>query len=244
MEEEIIKLIKEYFGLSFLIGLILVGFFIFLVIWAVSIYFKIKKIDRLPCDKHSEKLELLTSISTKLGTLPCADHKSQLERQVDKHGSIETSISSINTSITYMQKSIDSLTQSLQRNKGIITDPFTQTHSPLSITSIGYDMIRNLGIDEIFENNWMRIRYLIEENTKSQNPYDIQQFCIEQAVVYPDKFLSENELNKIKLDAYHTGNSLTSYMKVIAIMARDRYFEENGINIIDVDTYDPNFPTG
>ena len=105
-------------------------------------------------------------------------------------------------------------------------------------------MVNKLGIYEMFDNNWMRIKFLIEENAQSKNPYDIQQFCIEQAVVFPEKFLKEEELAKIKLDAYNSGSSLTSYMKVIAVMARDRYFEEKGINVTDVDIYDPNIPSG
>ncbi len=66
-------------------------------------------------------------------------------------------------------------------------------------------MVNKLGIYEMFDNNWMRIKFLIEENAQSKNPYDIQQFCIEQAVVFPEKFLKEEELAKIKLDAYNLG---------------------------------------
>jgi hypothetical protein len=244
MYETFANLIKDHLGLAFLIGLLCVGGFIFLIWWTCSMYHKMKNIEKLPCSAHSDKLDVLSSISEKINNLPCQDHKLKIEKQIDKHGSIESSISSINTSITYMQKSIDSLTQSLQRNKGIITDPFTQTRSPLSITPNGYVMIQKLGVNEMFENNWSRIKLLIEENTLSKNPYDIQQFCLEQAVVFPEKFLKDEELVKIKMDAYTTGSSLTSYMKVIAVMARDRYFEENGINVTDVDIYDPNIPSG
>lgn len=72
------------------------------------------------------------------------------------------------------------------------------------------------------------------------NPYDIQQYCIEQAVVFPEKFLLENDLNKIKMDAYNSGNSLTSYMKVVAVLSRDLYFKKYNINLEEVDRNDPN----
>lgn len=244
MNELLANLMKDNFGLSFLIGLILVSALIFLIWWARGMYDRVKNMDNLPCSAHTQKLEALSTILAKLEGLPCADHKLKIESQTDKHTNIETSISRIDTSISFMQKNIESLTQSLQRNKGIITDPFTQTHSPLSITAVGYEMVNKLGIYEMFDNNWMRIKFLIEENAQSKNPYDIQQFCIEQAVVFPEKFLKEEELAKIKLDAYNSGSSLTSYMKVIAVMARDRYFEEKGINVTDVDIYDPNIPSG
>lgn len=244
MKEIIANLIKDNLGLSFIIGLVVIAALIFFIWWARGVYEKVRKMDSLPCEGHTQKLELLSSISSKLSNLPCADHKLKIENQTDRHTNIETSISRIDTSISFMQKNIESLTQSLQRNKGIITDPFTQTHSPLSITPNGYEMVQKLGILEMFENNWLRIRFLIEENAQSKNPYDIQQFCIEQAVVFPEKFLKEEELAKVKMDAYNTGSSLTSYMKVIAVMARDRYFEENNINVNDVDIYDPNIPEG
>ena len=134
-----------------------------------------------------------------------------------------------------MQKSIDSLAQSLQSNHKVIADPFTQTHSPLSITEKGHEMIKRIGMDKMFESNWERIKKLIEECSESKNPYDIQQFCMQQAVVFPEKFLSEKQLDTLKTDAYNTGIPLTSYMKVLAVLSRDRYFKENGIDISEVD---------
>lgn len=69
--------------------------------------------------------------------------------------------------------------------------------------------------------------------------YDIQEFLIQQAVVYPEKFLQPEEIDKIKLDAYNTGVNIVPYMKVIAILARDRYFSEHNILVEDVDKHDP-----
>lgn len=239
MEELITKFIQEYFGLAFLLGLLLVAGFIFLIWWARGIYDKTKKIDELPCASHTQKLDSLISLSTKLEGLPCGDHQHKLENQMNKHSNIETAISKIETSISFMQKSIDGLSQNLQKNRGIITDPFTQRRSPLTITEPGYEMVNRLGILDMVENNWLRIRLFIEENAQSRNPYDIQQFCIEQAVVFPEKFLQEEEINKIKLDAYLNGEALSSYMKVIAVLARDRYFEEHDIDIADIDKHAP-----
>ena len=92
----------------------------------------------------------------------------------------------------------------------------------------------------MFEVNWERIGTLIEKEAGSKNPYDIQQFCIEQAVVFPEKFLSEEQVNVLKTDAYKMGLPLTSYMNVVAVMARDRYFKEHGIDVSEVDKTAPN----
>ncbi len=51
--------------------------------------------------------------------------------------------------------------------------------------------------------------------------------------MFPEKFVTEGELDKIKVDAYKTGDMLLSYMKVFAVLARDRYFVENGIEVED-----------
>ena len=53
---------------------------------------------------HTQKLEALSTILAKLEGLPCADHKLKIESQTDKHTNIETSISRIDTSISFMQK--------------------------------------------------------------------------------------------------------------------------------------------
>ena len=142
-----------------------------------------------------------------------------------KYTGIEQRLINIETDINYMQKIIDSLSQLLQ--------------SSHSITDKGYEMIRRIGLDAMFESNWNRIRNLIEEESESKNPYDIQQFCMQQSVVFPEKFLDEKQLNLLKTDAYNTGIPLTSYMKVLAVLSRDRYFKEYGIDVSEVDINTP-----
>lgn len=238
MEDMILEFIKEHFGIAFLLAVAIFLAFGYLIWWTSKMYFKMQKIDSLPCDRYTDKLEAMSTITSKLETLPCLEHGHKIDNQVEKHNTLEVSISKLNTSIEYMQKSIDSLSQSLQNNNKLIIDPFTQTHSPLQITEQGRTMIERIGISKMFENNWEKINTIIADNCKSMNPYDIQQFLIEQAVVFPENFLSEQELNKIKIDAYNMGISLTSYMKVIAVMSRDRYFKENNIDVSDIDKYE------
>lgn len=89
---------------------------------------------------------------------------------------------------------------------------------------------RRVGMQAMFDENWERIRPLIDECVSDKNPYDIDQFCQEQSVVFPEKFLKKNQLDVLKADAYREGLTLTSYMRVIAVLSRDRYLEIHGMN--------------
>lgn len=189
----------------------MVAALIFLIWWARGVYERVRAIQNLPCKQNTEKI----------------DH------HIGKHGEVDVAISKLETSITYMQKSIDSLAQSLQNNNKIIIDPFTQSHSPIAITDQGHEMMKRLSVEQMFEDNWSRIKLLIEQNAASKNPYDIQQYCLEQAIVFPEKFLQPEEIDKLKMDAYEKGLPLTSYMRVMAILARDRYFQEHHIDVVD-----------
>lgn len=199
MEETINKIIIEHLGLSVFIFLVVIVGIVLVSIWCHTIYLKVKKIDELPCDKHQDKM---------------ATHDNAVTR--------------IETAITYLTKEIDNAISTFQR-QNIKTDGFTQTHSPLSITEQGWEMVRRLGLEEMFEDNWPRIKELINGGVPNKNAYDIDDFCIKTAVVFPEKFLSGANIAVLKDDAFKNGLTLTSYMKVVAVMARDRYFKENGM---------------
>lgn len=199
MEDVINEFIKEHFGLSVIIITAVIIGIISITWWCANIYSKVKKIDSLPCDNHKNKM---------------SEH--------------DKAVTSLNTSVTYLAKEIDTAMRMFQQ-QNIKTDGFTQTKSPLSITDEGKEMIKRLGVDKMFESNWPRIRELINTEVKDKNAYDIDAFCVQQAVVFPEKFLSENEISVLKDDAFKNGLTLTSYMKVIAVLSRERYIQENHI---------------
>ncbi|KAA6304278.1 hypothetical protein EZS27_044075 [termite gut metagenome] len=87
-----------------------------------------------------------------------------------------------------MQKSIDTLMQYLQKNNNIATDTYTKSKSPLSITDEGYAVVKKFGIDKMIERNWDKTTQYINDNLKSNNLYDIQQFLIESVTVFMEKF--------------------------------------------------------
>jgi hypothetical protein len=169
---------------------------------------------------------------TKLDNLPCEIHKSDIR---ENQASADINFAELKTSLTFIKGSLDALTQSLQRQNTIVGPPFTQRHSPLSITQEGYDLAEKLGMNDMIDANWDRICRYIDESLSSSNPYDVQEFLIEQLVVYPLQFITEGDLDKIKLTSYQEGNHLLVYMNVVAILIRDRYFHEHHIKVTEAD---------
>lgn len=172
----------------------------------------------------------------KVDGLPCERRKEEIDLHAKNHIETSKSIDRIETILGFIQKNMDQL---VQKGNKLIIDPYTKSHSPLSITDAGREMMERLGVGEMFKKNWDRINLFIEENASSKNPYDIQEFLIQQAVVYPEKFLQPEEIDKIKLDAYNTGVNIVPYMKVIAILSRDQYFLKHNILVEDVDKHNP-----
>lgn len=199
MEETINKLIIDHFGLSVFIMCVIIIGIVCVTIWCYKVYDKVKNIDSLPCTKHQEKM---------------SEHDNAVTR--------------IETSISFLTREMETAMKIFQQ-QNLIKDGFTKTRSPLSITEKGWEMIKRLGVDKMFNRNWNRIESLITDNVKNKNAYDINSFCIEQAVVYPEKFLSESDIAVLKGEAYKNGDSLSSYMKVIAVLSRDEYFKKHGI---------------
>ena len=60
-----------------------------------------------------------------------------------------------------------------------------------------------------------------------------------QAIVFPEKFLNPEDLDRLKTDAFQKGLTLTPYMRAVAVLVRDKYFKENGIDVKEVDASDP-----
>jgi hypothetical protein len=166
-------------------------------------------------------------------------HGDRISTCENETATIKLDLAEIKTAITYMGNGINSIVDGLKNEKSIIINPFTKRNSPISITEKGQEAIDRLGLHETILNNWIRIKLYVEENVKSMNPYDIQQFCMQHTSVYPEKFVSPDDLDRIKMDAYKSGYSLSTYMGVVAVLVRDEYFAEKGIDLSEVDKHDP-----
>jgi len=213
--EAILNFIKDLLGDSAFVGFVAVVVLVFLVWWARGIKEKMSKVDF-----HENYMNEFRDAVARISNLPCAAHTHEIERYNTENHDMNTRITKVETSIEYLQRSLDTFT----KNK-LILDKFTESHSPLSISEEGRKMMERLGIQKMFEENWERIKKLIDEGVIDKNPYDIDLFCQEQSVVFPEKFLKKNQVDMLKADAYSEGLSLTSYMRVIAILSRDKYLE-------------------
>lgn len=199
---------------------------VFLGIFAVALWFLFSYVQfrkNAKCEEHTDKIEKFGKISY---NLPCKAHG-------EKINSHSVSVGRIDATLSFLTKSIEEMTCQLRQLNNVT--PFTQQHSPLTISPRGWEVVKKLSMDKMFDNNWSKIRRLIDDEVENKNAYDINEFCIKYAVVFPERFLQAEEINILKNDAYAQGLTLMEYMKIIAVMARDKYFEENNINVEEGD---------
>lgn len=221
----VIEFLKDLLGNNAFIGGVVCVLVVLAAWWARGIKEKVSKVA-----DHEQHMDEFREAVAKINNLPCATHEHNIGRHDREHRNMEGRMARVETSVEYLQRSLDSLTKGLQGNNGLILDSYTLNHSPLSISEKGRAMIERLGLQQMFDENWERINKLIDEGLEEKNAYDIDQFCMEQAVVFPEKFLAKEQINVLKADAYREGLSLTSYMKVVAVMARDKYLEVHQIS--------------
>lgn len=219
METLINDFVREHLAAFVVVTLAVLVAFAMLV-WKMSaLWYRFK---HLPCDSHAETLGDLQKNKFDKTDLPCQTHGDKLAQH-------SVSVGRIDAALSFLTKNIEDMNIQLrQLNK---TVPLTQQHSPLEISPRGWEVVERLGMSKMFNGNWDRIRKLIDEGVEDKSAYDINEFCIKYAVVFPEKFLSPEEVSVLKDDAYVQGLSLMDYMKIIAVMARDRYFEECGIKV-------------
>jgi hypothetical protein len=127
----------------------------------------------------------------------------------------------------------------LKVNFDVIKDifhPLSQARSPLSLTEQGKKIAEELEATEAIVRSWSKIYADLEENIAGKNAYDIQQYCVETATVDLSRFISDADLDKVKMYAFNHGKPLAYYAPVFAIPIRDQYFKQKGINISEVDS--------
>lgn len=110
--------------------------------------------------------------------------------------------------------------------------------SPLQLTEIGRDVMENINAQEIF--NKYRERLISEVDVSSpQNAYDIQQRAIQVVKTTLPDLLNEDELVKLKQEAFQRGSILEDILIVFGILLRNTILKERNISIADIDKYDP-----
>lgn len=135
---------------------------------------------------------------------------------------------------------IDGIMQTLQLMSGLSKkNSIIQAQSPVNLTNYGRKLIEELEIPNIINENWNIISKYVEDNSKSMNPYDIQQFCFNYVFSKASDVLGEKGHDAVKNKAYELGLPSINILQGVAILIRNRYFEEHNIGISEVDKHDP-----
>lgn len=216
METLINNFVSEHLAVFVVACIVALAIFA-MALWFVFSYIQFKKTAK--CSEHSAKIEELGKVSY---NLPCNTHAEKIETH-------SVAVGRLDASLKFLAKNLEDTNVKVQNL--VTASAFTKQHSPLEITDKGWEAVRKLGMDKMFEGNWERIKKLIDDEVEDKNAYDINEFCIKYAVVYPERFLKDEEVLVLKNDAYVQGFTLMEYMKIIAVMARDRYFKERGVEV-------------
>jgi len=198
------------------------------VFWATKYHLSIqntkKKVDLLPCDSNGKKLDIL---ELQIGRLPCDSHTAKLDRHSTKLDIIDFKIDTISASLEHLASK---------------KDAYSKRKSPLSLSNLGVELASSNNFKEIINKNWNKINASIKA-LGTNNPYDLQKYSIDTAladvIVKPPTFFTEEDIDKFKILAYKSDADLLSVTRVLGIMIRDRYFEENNIDVFAVDSHDP-----
>jgi hypothetical protein len=150
------------------------------------------------------------------------------ERKTDNH-----SIENIRTDLALIKGTLQAALS------GSNIDALIQSKSPISLNDLGRELAERMDLETRISNNWGKIYEFLDNNLQSKNAYDIQQFCIETASVFPERFFSDEDVEFLKNFAYKEGRPLVYYGGMIGIMIRDSYFKSKGIDVSEVDKCNP-----
>lgn len=114
-----------------------------------------------------------------------------------------------------------------------------QSHSPISLTELGRKKAEEMKIGDMIVRNWDKIEDTISSSSAGKNPAEIQQFCMETAIVSPELFLSPEDVAVISKTAFSEGRPMGYYGGMIGVLVRDAYFAKEGIDVNDVDKFKP-----
>lgn len=153
-------------------------------------------------------------------------------RTLDK---VSDSIDVVKQEILYLKADIYSMKIRME----IPDSDIAQSHSPIALTEKGKDLCAKMKAELYVAGNWERISANIDGSVKGRNAYDIQQYCIDTAAVFPERFFRKEDIDAMKLFAFQVGRSYPQLSIIPAILIRDRYFKENSIDVGDVDLHSP-----
>ena len=156
-----------------------------------------------------------------------------------KHESLEKCCSDLNGRVTSVEKSVNEIRGDMQYVKSTLNtlmnmvqnsgQSIMQSHSPLSLTEFGERMASEMGVDSILSRNFAGIKAKIDADVVVKTPYDVQTYCLEKIPVFPEVYLTAEDLSSVKAYAFNNGRTLFECLKIVGLKARDAYFKATGM---------------
>lgn len=154
--EPVTRFIEQNFGLSFLVGVIIVGAvvsgIVWLTIWAVKLTYKHK------------------DISKSIEDLPCSQHTSKIERHDEQFADSRAAVSRIEGQLDLLVKTlVPKQKKRIERS----APAFSGKHSPRQLNQNGIELLKDSGADKVLEAN---MDFFIKkmEVIKPKTAYDVE----------------------------------------------------------------------
>ncbi len=187
----------------------------------------------------------LDIVEGKVNTLQCVHHNTSVVNigqqlngvlgTLNEHSKFASRIDSLHLDLAKVREDVSFIRGLLNaRNKGINAFGFTGNNSPMQLNDRGREFVTETKLDDRIYSNWEAIEALLDVSGM-KTAYDIDQYCLQRAVVSPEQFLKEEDVIFLKNKAFSTGDKLESYAGMIGVIVRNRYFQKKGINIEDID---------
>lgn len=155
---------------------------------------------------------------------------SQHENFCKKQDNFDGTIDTIKEDIHAIKAKVDII-----YNRNLDT---VQAHSPISISDTGQKIASALKLEDLVVQYWDKISEVIKQKNPS-NPYDIQVVAMALASDVFEDFFSEEEKVRIKKYAFDNGRNLLEIYPIIGVLMRDKYLNDMGISVDEIDKHDP-----
>jgi len=133
--------------------------------------------------------------------------------------------------IDELKKEVASIKLAFDLSKLQFDAHVSESHSPQVLTELGNKIAEELNADDIISRNWERIKENLDNNIKEPTPYDIQQYCLDTALVDIAEFVDSGTVMTLKFRAYMEGKPVAYFSPIFGLKIRDRYMAEIGLNV-------------
>ena len=123
---------------------------------------------------------------------------------IAEHQHVKTSCENLDKRIESLRNDMHEMRGDIQYIKNMVNvqvntpaqgqGAMLQAHSPLALTPIGMVAAKDMNAEVAISRNWDAIRERIAAAVPSNNPYDIQTYCLEKIPVAPETFFDSQTL--------------------------------------------------